>query len=53
MKTLKDTTLSFQLTQKTLEEALARKSKEVDSLAKTKNCKGCVICLEDLREKDG
>ncbi len=53
MKTLKDTTLSFQLGHKTLEEALARKSKEVESLAKSKNCKGCVICLEDLRDKEG
>ena len=53
MKTLKDTTLSFQLGHKTQEEALARKSKEVESLAKSKNCKGCVICLEDLRDKEG
>jgi hypothetical protein len=30
---------------------LAKKSKELDALAKSKNCKNCIICIEDLRGK--
>lgn len=33
------------------EEAIARKTKEVECLSKTKNCKNCILCLEDLKDK--
>ena len=49
LKSLKDQALLFQHTQKLTEEGLARKTKELEALAKSKNCKNCVVCLEDLR----
>lgn len=51
MKGMKDSSLLFQQSQKTTEEALARKVKELDALSKSKSCKNCIICLEDLRDK--
>jgi len=49
MKNLKDSSLVFSMGQKMNEETITRKTKEVESLIKEKKCKGCVICLEDLR----
>lgn len=51
MKNLKDSALAFSQAQKANEEAVARKTKEVESLIREKKCKGCAICLEDLKDK--
>jgi hypothetical protein len=53
MKNLKDVSLSFSMTQKMNEETIARKSKEVETLLKEKKCRNCIICLEDLKDKQG
>ena len=37
--------------QKTNEETIARRAKEVEGLIREKKCKGCILCLEDLKEK--
>ena len=39
------------MTQKVVEEALARKTKEVDGLLREKKCKNCMLCLEDIKDK--
>jgi Pyruvate/2-oxoacid:ferredoxin oxidoreductase delta subunit len=39
------------LNQRLTEEQLLKKKKEVEALAKEKKCKGCYVCLEDLRDK--
>ena len=41
------------MTQKMNEETIARKGKEVESLLKEKKCKNCILCLEDLKDKQG
>ena len=51
MKNLKDSSLDFSMGQRMNEETIARKTKEVESLMREKKCKNCVICLEDLKDK--
>lgn len=51
LKSLKDQAVFFQHTQKLTEESLAKKTKELEALAKSKNCKNCILCVEDLRGK--
>jgi hypothetical protein len=41
------------MTQKMNEETIARKGKEVESLLKEKKCKNCILCLEDIKDKQG
>ena len=48
---MKDLSLNFKLTQRTNEETIARKTKEVDTILKEKKCKNCILCLEDLKDK--
>lgn len=50
-RTMKDLSLNFKLTQRTNEETIARKTKEVETILKEKKCKNCIICLEDLKDK--
>ena len=35
------------------EDAIIRKSKEVESLMREKKCKNCILCLEDIKDKTG
>ena len=51
MKNLKDSSLQFSMSQKMNEETIVRKTKEVESLMREKKCKGCILCLEDLKDK--
>lgn len=50
-RTMKDLSLNYKLTQRTTEEVIARKTKEVETLLKEKKCKNCMLCLEDLKDK--
>lgn len=50
-KSFKDLTTQHKISQRLTEEQLMRKTKEVEALAKEKKCKGCYVCLEELREK--
>lgn len=34
------------------EETIARKTKEVETLMREKKCKNCVLCLEDLKDRN-
>lgn len=34
-----------------VEETIARKTKEVESLVREKKCRNCILCLEDLKDK--
>lgn len=52
MKNLKDMSLSFSLGQRMNEETIARKTKEVETLMREKKCKNCVLCLEDLKDRN-
>ena len=51
MKNLKDSALTFAMGQKVNEDTIARKTKEVESLIKEKKCKNCILCLEDIKDK--
>lgn len=51
MKNLKDSSLAFAIGQRMNEETIARKTKEVESLMREKKCKGCILCLEDLKDR--
>ena len=48
---MKDLTQSYQAVLKKNDETIARKTKEVESLLKEKKCKNCILCLEDLKDK--
>lgn len=34
------------------EETIARKTKEVETLLREKKCKNCVLCLDDLKDRN-
>lgn len=52
MKNLKDMSLAFAMGQKMNEETIARKTKEVETLLREKKCKNCVLCLDDLKDRN-
>lgn len=51
MKNLKDVSLAHSMGQRMNEEALARKTKEVESLIREKKCKNCILCLDDIKDR--
>lgn len=50
-KNLKDSAMAFNMQQRSSEDTIQRKTKEVESLMREKKCKNCVLCLEDLKDK--
>jgi hypothetical protein len=52
MKNLKDMSLAFSMGQRMNEDTIARKTKEVESLLREKKCRNCILCLEDLKDKN-
>jgi len=50
-KTIMEKSEQDKSAKRTLEEALHRKSKEVEALQKEKKCKNCFLCLEELKDK--
>jgi hypothetical protein len=52
MKNLKDMAQTFSMGQKMNEETISRKSKEVETLMREKKCKNCVLCIEDLKDRN-
>jgi len=52
MKNLKDMSLAFSMGQRMNEDTIARKTKEVESLLREKKCRNCILCLDDLKDKN-
>lgn len=52
MKNLKDVTLQHTMNLRQSDDTVSRKNKEIECLLKEKKCKNCILCLEDLKDKN-
>ena len=51
-RTIRDLSAKFQETQKMEEVAIARKSKELETVLREKKCSNCILCVEDIKVKN-